>query len=183
MRAHIVPLVRSFLTAKDCGRSASVSRVLKVVLNDDDTLWKQVEARGPFDVSFFHALHAFFIMQLLSQDFDQQEAMGPPSGNGGGKALPLYRLAYRCWAQKFKDEPDLDLLRRSIVAWRKIKGYLSHYLPEASNTLSPGATSEDIAKAEEQLKFKMPPALRAIYRRAGCINHEHVVSASVNRSS
>lgn len=78
------------------------------------------------------------------------------------RSFPSYRAAWAHWHPFCVRYGSYAL--RSLHAWHQIRSWLAINAPEVAASLRPGASEADLDDAERQLRVRLPPALRALYR-------------------
>lgn len=90
--------------------------------------------------------------------------VGLPAKRGAdGTELTTYRAAYQSWRAAYGEE-YWPYLARAIRMWEQMKGWLASNHPTVLRTIRAGASEAQIAHVESKLGFKLPPALKVIYR-------------------
>lgn len=123
---------------QDVGRSACVDRRWHLIASDD-SLWQ-----------FLCEKH----LNLLQ-----------PSDHHGNLCTS-YKEAYKLWHANFHMYPQ-SLVLRTKRCWASLRDWASSNYPEIANSLRPGVSEEDLNRLEEQLGWKLPPAVRLLYRFCG----------------
>ncbi|GFR44770.1 hypothetical protein Agub_g6101 [Astrephomene gubernaculifera] len=128
--------VFSMLPSSAAARVACVQKLWKDLVNNDEHLWKRVMA----------------------------EELGLSSKRGADGAEKLtFRAAYVSWRQSYGPE-YWPFLPRAIRAWQQIKDWLAVHYPAILQTIKPGLSEAEVGAAEAELGFRLPPALKVIYR-------------------
>nr|AFK42529.1 unknown [Lotus japonicus] len=124
------------LSPEDIARVACVSKKLRSLAFDDDSLWLTI-----------------CISELdLHQPLDHL-----------GNPLPSFKATYQAWREAFAMYP-WSLVKRVKQCWDKLKTWLVNNFPEAEATLCKGASEAEILELENVLEVKLPLPTRILYR-------------------
>ncbi|KXZ46223.1 hypothetical protein GPECTOR_46g292 [Gonium pectorale] len=129
-------LGESQLPSRDAARAACVSTQWRDLILHDEHLWKR----------------------FVADDLGLSEKRG---ADGTNKLT--YRHAYASWRLSYGAE-YWPYLPRAIRAWERIKGWLAANYPAVHATIQGGASEADLAEAEAALGFRLPPAVKVLYR-------------------
>ncbi|MCO5587600.1 hypothetical protein L7F22_041549 [Adiantum nelumboides] len=123
---------------EDVARSACVDRRWHLIASDD-SLWQ------------FFCEKNFYLLQ--------------PSDHHGN-LCPSYKEAFKLWCINFRTYPQ-SLVARTKRCWDSLRHWTSSNYPEIAHSLRPGVSEEELNQFEEQLGWKLPLAVRLLYRFCG----------------
>eukprot|EP00904_Undaria_pinnatifida_P006989 jgi/Undpi1/341/HiC_scaffold_1.g00337.m1 len=92
------------------------------------------------------------------EDWGESRCVGPSQ-----MPQSTFLDAWRAWRRAFHRYEVGDVARVAIW-WSGIKAWMSMHLPTIVGTLNPGASEEDLDRAEELLGWPLPTDLRLLYR-------------------
>lgn len=104
---------------------------------------------------------------FCSQDFNISSRVDPT-----GSPCSSYKETYEKWHEAFYMYP-LSIVRRAKDCWDIIRNWTSIHFPEVANTLVPGASEDEIRRAEDQLGWQLPVSTRILYRFCNGQNIPH----------
>ncbi|KAI5082144.1 hypothetical protein GOP47_0001887 [Adiantum capillus-veneris] len=83
-----------------------------------------------------------------------------------GNICPSYKEAYKLWCMNFRMYPR-SVVVRAKRCWDSLRDWTSINYPEIAHSLRPGVSEEDLNNFEGQLGWKLPLAVRVLYRFCG----------------
>lgn len=105
--------------------------------------------------------------RFCAQDFNISSRFDPT-----GSPCSSYKETYEKWHEAFYMYP-LSIVRRAKDCWDIIRNWTLIHFPEVANTLVPGASEDEIRRAEDKLGWKLPVSTRILYRFCNGQNIPH----------